>query len=130
MSNACPINLLILQPPSLDIDTRLGGRIHTVGRIDRRVTWNLLCQLQEAGFTEFQVNDGEDVTPCADPRAVMELAFNLDDCHVYVRRPGASKWYWMRLVFGNEGWDCISDYCATKDEFQWLLDSFDGEDYV
>jgi hypothetical protein len=66
-----------------------------------------LAALQVAGFHPVAVDDGEEMVDARSADEVLTLALNLDDCYVHF---GAGNW--MRLVFGNDGWDVISDYSA------------------
>lgn len=66
-----------------------------------------LKALAAKGFNPKHVDDGDDVTLAETADEVLTLALNLDDCRV-----GFRDGNWLRLVFGNDGWDVVSDYSA------------------
>lgn len=126
----------ILQPPSLKIDALLytnGQKMLPRCRIERRVVWNLLAHLKAAGFCPTATDDGAERIETETPEEVMEAAFNLDECWVLFQRENDSVECWVRLVFGNDGWDCVSDWSddsATTRDFSAAMDAFDPENFV
>jgi hypothetical protein len=69
------------------------------------------------------VNDGEETTVhhSRDASAIEAALFTTDEDYIYVYiddedpidlRPD----YWVRLVYGNDGWDVISDYSVTLEK--------------
>lgn len=128
---------ILWEVPTLDHDLMMkelfNQSVLPRGRLERRVVWNLLNQLSDAGFSSFILDDGEEKTACSTIKEVMELAFNLDDCYVYTTHKDGGRTHWIRLVFGNDGWDSVCDYGSPEndaDGFRRLMDAFDGEDYV
>lgn len=143
--------LEILQPPALDIDAILyrdqKGTPHPQGKLERRIVWNLLNQIKAQGFPLALIDDGDEETRVTDPKAAMELIFNLDEVGVYfgysdaereadlqnqeaegTEQDQAPPIHWIRLVIGN-GIDIISDY-GTGGAFGKFLDGFDTEVYA
>ena|SRR5665213_1689223 len=129
----------VLQPPALDHDAmmleRFKSKVIPRGKIERRVVWNLLSQLNDAGFTAWAVDDGDERTACESIKDVMELVFNLDEAHIYCEGKSGKR-NWMYIVLGNDGYDAISDYGYhpdPKDDVDgWdaILNGFDGEEFV
>lgn len=127
---------VLQNPPPLKIDAQIygidGREMIPRCRLERRIVWNLLLHLAEKGFTPVSVvSDDEVKTP--DSMAVMEEAFNLDDCRVVFRLNGAGPKRDVLLVFGNDGTDCISDWTYGKgdpDGFNAALEAFDPEMYA
>lgn len=93
--------------------------------------------LLDAGFL-LGVNDGEEVTVkwSRNIKAIQKALFTTDEDYLYVytdadqddplnverdERPD----YWVRFVYGNDGWDVISDYSSAED-----LDPYLGEGSV
>lgn len=119
----------IRQPPELEIDKRLNPNRDLPARcyVERRIVWNLLLHLKALGFEPLKVISDEAVkTPTA--RAVMEEAFNLDDC--LVEFTGGRT---VTLVFGNDGTDCISDWNYGKgdpDGFNAAVEAFKPEQFA
>lgn len=126
---------VLINPPRLKIDEPIEtkGGILPRGRLERRIVWNLLLHLEARGFVPNKVDSDEGVrTPTA--LAVMEEAFNLDDCKVHFRRKGGGPGSaWVYLVFGNDGIDCISDAGWTRgktDDFEKAIEDFDPEAFA
>ncbi len=47
-----------------------------------------------------------------------EAVFNLDVANVSLEVIETGKrWGWILLVFGNDGWDLVSDYTCSLDDF-------------
>ena len=44
-------------------------------------------------------------------------AFNLDDARVFVYDNDGEKLGWVRLVFGNSGYDLVSDFTTNLEDF-------------
>lgn len=99
-------------------------------RIEALVCLRLLTDLMAAGYW-VSIDDGEETTLVnaheeimANPCDAMRLLFNLDEATLRVRKHG-SKSSFVYLVFGNDGWDTISDYGVSLDHiiepiYEWL----------
>lgn len=98
--------------PDLDIDRRLGDRVHARGRLERRIVWRLCEHMLREGWAPVEVYDGEERVKVADAKSAMELIFNLDDAWLYFRS-AHKRQHWVRLILGN-GEDCISDYSYAE----------------
>ena len=131
--------ITILQPPTLDIDSKLypDGKIHARGRIERRVVWNCLKYLEAAGHYPILHCDGEeDVKVKGDLKQCMELTFNLDECRIIFAKSPNAKWTdrtgSIVVVLGNDGWDSIADWTWREDgdEFDKAMGAFDAEAYA
>lgn len=125
-----PQSRRVLQAPPLKINTVLyaNGRIPPRIRLEQRLVWNLLADLADAGFLpEAVLSDDEVETKTA--IEVMEEVFNLDEARVFFT--GGN---WVFLVFGNDGWDAVSDWGWKQDEqgkrFNAVMDAFDGEAFA
>lgn len=85
--------------------------------------------LLDAGFS-LGVNDGEEITihHSTDIAAIQKALFSTDEDYLYVYRKAGNKKdvrpdFWVRCIYGNDGYDVISDYASAKD-----LGPFIGED--
>lgn len=128
-----------IQPPELDHDAYMLKRFHQQviprGKIERRVMANLLNYLMANGFTPVELADGSDeAEKVCDIKSTMELAFNLDECHIYFDYNNSGKpKHWIFFVFGNDGPDIVNDYgCPKEDHDGWntVMDLFNPDDYV
>jgi len=134
---------MIENAPALELDkilyARFSDRVPAAVVRERRVVWNLLKHLHEAGFKPISVNDGDDDTALLPGSVVamkeaMELIFNLDEVHVFFRRIDASKAspHWIFLVLGND-LDVVSDWSFNRsdnDGFNASMEKFNAEDYA
>ena len=118
-------------PKSTVVDTPQKVTLHLTGngpavkarqRIEQTIALVTAQALLDAGFL-LGVNDGEDVTlhHSRDIEAVQQALFTTDEDYLYAYveqgkrndRPDA----WVRLVYGNDGWEVICDYSADLDPF-------------
>ena len=104
-------------------------------RTEETIVLAVAITLLDAGYL-LGVNDGEEVTihNSRDIAAIQKALFTTDEDYLYVyedrdqddplnvegedERPD----YWVRCIYGNDGYDVISDYSSAED-----LDPFIGE---
>lgn len=91
-------------------------------RIEIAVVRLLLVKMRAAGFVPTDVDDGEDCTSVTTDDDVMRLVFNLDDSKIYFRMAGRKSEEWAKIVLGNSGDDCISDYGVGCGRFEAVMD--------
>ena len=86
-------------------------------RIEQKIALTAVEQLLAAGYL-LGVNDGEETTVhhSRDAKAIEAALFTTDEDYIYVYlkddkdvRPD----FWVRLVYGNDGYDVISDYSVA-----------------
>lgn len=86
--------------------------------IELQVVDALLKAARDAGYT-FEIEDAdEDDGDMSDAAQLKAALFNRDAAALLVfngNRPQAFGW--IRLVFGNDGWDLVSDYSTNLEEF-------------
>ncbi len=135
MSNKLNVNIKSVIVPVLDIDKQLhrGETMLPRSRIERRVVANLIAHLEKAGFALATVFDGDEENKVTTMKEAMELVFNLDDCWINFARTPKSSYRGVRIVLGNDGYDCISDWkysTADSDGFNKAMEAFDPEQFV
>lgn len=86
-------------------------------RIDaeRKICRRTIRELHAAGY-EMRVHSGDEFeTKRAETESgLMRALFNLDDAWLLVHHKGQRKAFgWVRFVFGNDGWDVVSDYTTN-----------------
>jgi len=90
----------------------------TARRIDgeRRIASALVRAILDAGY-DVGVNDGEETTVVSTNNAkkAVDALFTTDEDYILVmsRTAPCAQLGWFRLIYGNEGWDVISDYSDT-----------------
>jgi hypothetical protein len=85
--------------------------------VERRVIRAAVQGLLAAGY-EVSVYDEEDESErAAKLNATMQKIMTTDEDYLFVYRPGATeKTGWVRLVYGNDGWNVINDYTTNLEE--------------
>lgn len=103
-------------------------------RIEQTITRKVVDVLLAAGYL-LGVNDGDEtvVHHSTNKKVILDALFNTDEDYLYVyedddkgdptnvlydERPN----YWVRLVYGNDGWDVISDYSSVDHLDKYLGD--------
>lgn len=126
-------NVEITNPPELDHDALMLSRYQTkvtpLGRVERRVLWNLFQHMAASGWVVTIVDDGEDITDVISSKQAMELVFDLDDAHLAFGN-GDNRSHVVWVVLGNSGWDMISDWNYSHDDadgFNAAMTSYDAE---
>jgi hypothetical protein len=76
--------------------------------------------LLAAGFL-LLTNDGDEIrpsTPTADKAAILAELAEVDDEHlmIYKAQHNGTAEGWVRFVYGNDGWDVISDYTTNFED--------------
>ena len=121
------LSRILLNPPRLNIDRELDPNDTMLPRcrVERRVVWNLLLQLEAHGFTPTAVVHDEQVAVAGDVLKTMEEVFSVDECIIEFDR------LWVKVVLGNYGTDCLSDWGWTTEgpgaEFSLILRAFNPE---
>lgn len=85
-------------------------------RIEVRVVRNLLQCLENSGFEICEEEDGKKHSM----DDMMTLLFNLDEANIVVLSGLGQvllRHGWIKLVFGNDGYDVISDYSINLEEY-------------
>lgn len=83
--------------------------------VERRIVRSLVDEILEQGLS-ISVYDGEETHPVtSDREKVLEDLINTDEDYVMVFS-GQQKIGWVRLVYGNEGWDVICDYTVNLED--------------
>lgn len=84
--------------------------------IERRIVTSLVDEFLAQGFTLI-VDDGEEHTPAATKAAAMDALLNTDEDQLGIVDKEGDTIGWIKLVYGNDGWDVMSDWHTNLDEF-------------
>ena len=97
------------------------GAVNARQRIEQTIALTAAQALLDAGYS-LGVNDGEEVTihHSRDLDAIQAALFTTDEDYLYVYVKGDNRkdtrpQYWVRFVYGNDGWDVICDYSLHLD---------------
>lgn len=87
--------------------------------IERKIVTAVIDALLAAGFEIAIHNDGGDQLeiPYTRNRAVLRKHIMLTDEDYLVARRDDTVSGWIRLVYGNDGWDVICDYTIKLEPF-------------
>jgi pyoverdine/dityrosine biosynthesis protein Dit1 len=82
-------------------------------RVERMVCRRFILDAVHAGYA-ISVDDGEEVVlhNSTNVREILSKMFSVDDERLYVMKDG-KRFGWVRLIYGNDGWDVISDYSTN-----------------
>lgn len=91
-------------------ELRLAKRI----RIEGRIASALVAAILSQGLT-ISVNDGEEwsVKRSTDRATIFAELFATDQDTIVARNAEGAKLGWFMLIYGNDGYDVISDYSAN-----------------
>lgn len=83
------------------------------GPVERAIAAQVIHDALAASYT-LGVNDGEQttITGSSDASAVLAAMFTSDEDWLLVYREG-KRIGWVRFVYGNYGWDVVSDYTTN-----------------
>lgn len=85
-------------------------------RVERAIVQRVVKDALAAGYA-LDVDDGGDepaVKGATTLKAAMDALMNTDDDRLILRRGKGRGW--VRFVYGNGGWDVISDYTTNLDD--------------
>lgn len=84
-------------------------------RLELAIVNQLFESATKAGY---RLYEGEEVGIVGPSQELKELLFDLDDAVVFVDDAATNAEVgWISLVFGNDGYDLISDYTVNLEEF-------------
>jgi hypothetical protein len=107
-----------------------------IERCDRKVRVRCLleiavvrhaCAAVLATGRTIAVDDGGDELALpfgTDIDAIVDAAFAVDDCILLVNHTASGENSWIRLVFGNGGWDVINDHTTNLEEVLELTNNY------
>ena len=92
-----------------------------IGYAEQAMLKCLIAELLEHGFA-LSVNDGEEevVKQSRDPEKIFQACRSTDQdlLIVFHLEPrGLRQIGWIKLVYGNDGWDLLSDYTINLEPF-------------
>ena len=82
--------------------------------VERKIAKALIVDALKAGFV-VSVDNGEDETKKFDDvKSILDAMFLTDEEHLHMWNPSNGRQVgWVFLVYGNDGWDVISDYTVN-----------------
>ena len=89
--------------------------VQTRQGIERQIIERIVKDALAAGF-QITVDDGGDepsLKRSTDQDAIMAAVMLTDEDRLYYSQPGQPLQGWVRLVYGNDGWDVVCDYTTN-----------------
>jgi len=94
--------------------TDLSPEVNKRMALERRVVTAFLNEALAAGYSVAVNNGGDDdeLPPSRKRTEIMSAMFATDDEHLILYKEG-KRVGWVWFVYGNDGWDAISDYTTN-----------------
>lgn len=86
-------------------------------KVEREICTAVVDALLAAAFKLGVDNGGDDfeISDCSDRAKVLETMFATDEERLYAAKEGIRGWVYF--VYGNDGWDVISDYTVNLEPY-------------
>lgn len=83
-------------------------------KAEKRMSVALVTACLARGFA-VSVSDGEDwpVKRSTNKTEILEALFSTDEDVIVIRTKNGEKAGWFQLIYGNDGYDVVSDYSAN-----------------
>jgi hypothetical protein len=89
-------------------------------QMERRIVVSLIDELLGRGFI-INVDDGDGMLFKAatfNRQTIIDAVMNTDEDYLHAYKDGVKNGGgWVRLIYGNDGYDVISDYCVQLEPF-------------
>jgi hypothetical protein len=90
--------------------------------VERKIATAAIEAILKAGFSISVDNGGDEyeLAHSTDKEQILKSMFLADEDRLFVEPPNSKKgqWFgWLYLVYGNDGWDVISDYTVNLEEY-------------
>jgi hypothetical protein len=87
--------------------------------VEKEICTEIVKSLLIAGFSISVDNGGDSATkPRVASGPILKAMFLTDEDRLFVYKDGQSDWAgWVYLVYGNDGWDVLSDYTVNLEKF-------------
>jgi len=85
--------------------------------VEKEIATAFIKEALKANYS-ITVYDSEEDTliRSKDKTSILKAMFTSDDDRLYLYKDGAKDYYgWVWFIYGNDGWDVISDYTTNLD---------------
>lgn len=91
--------------------------LETRQAIERQIIDRIVTDALAAGY-QLSVDDGGEITVSrsTDHAAIMAAVMTTDEDYLRVSKAGEPISGWVRLVYGNDGWDVVCDHTTNLSE--------------
>jgi len=105
-----------LTPADREILAHHDPSVHGRALIELAIV-DALIEAAKLSKYRFEVDDLEQDEDASTDDGLKAALFNRDDALLNVYETGGPYKGWIKLVFGNDGWDLISDFSVNLEEF-------------
>ena len=85
--------------------------------VEKEIATAIVDSLLAAGFRIEVDNGDEETLPIADRATILKSMFLTDEERLFVFKKNEPDWFgWVYLVYGNDGWDVLSDYTVNLEK--------------
>ncbi len=83
--------------------------------VERKIAEALIQEALDAGYSISVNNGGDDdeIDPSTKKDVILNAMFATDEEHLFFYDEEGKRKGWVFLVYGNDGWDVISDYTTN-----------------
>ena len=85
-----------------------------IRKIEEQITRELLLTANDKGWSCIGYDYGDGFMKDTDYENIVDTCLNVDDLYLVFLSPDQSRKAWVRLVYGNDGYDLINDYSLTE----------------
>lgn len=82
-------------------------------KIEEQITRKLIRTAAANGWPCIGYDYGDGFQRDTDHESIVSMCLNVDDLYLIFASPDKPRRSWVRLVYGNDGWDLINDYSLT-----------------
>lgn len=82
--------------------------------VERKIATALVEESLRVGYAVSVDNGEEETKPMRRASTILKAMFQTDEDRLYMYTPGSdTRIGWVYFVYGNDGWDVISDYTTN-----------------
>lgn len=111
------IPVFLKDPANSTALARYAPTVRRRGAIERIVVTALIQALKAEGYNKLATSDGEEEFEHQSEAEMLETLFSVDEATIMATHDEGGGYGEIFLVFGNDGWDVISDYNTSLDPF-------------
>lgn len=89
--------------------------VHARINVEKRIVRSLVNELIDGGFILSLDNGDEEIIDCGDAVKFLKHTAKTDEEKIYARKGDVRTW--AHLVYGNDGWDVVSDSGISLESF-------------
>lgn len=97
-----------------------------IRKIEERITRELLLTANDYGWPCIGYDYGDGFKKETDYEKIVSECMSVEDVLLIFSQGEGQVRAWVRLIYGNEGWDLINDYSLTKGFEELVMQKMDS----